>query len=257
MNSRQEQLKAFDRLLNVMDDLREKCPWDKKQTMQTLRHLTIEETYELADAILNNDLNEVKKELGDVLLHIVFYSKIGSESNSFDIADVCNEICEKLIHRHPHIYGDVVVKDEEEVKQNWEKLKLKEGKKSVLEGVPIGLPALVKATRIQEKVKAVGFDWEEPHQVWAKVQEELQELQVEVKQNNQDKIEAEFGDVLFSMINYARFLNINPEDALERTNKKFIKRFMYLESKATEIGKPLHDMTLAEMDVFWNEAKKL
>jgi len=257
MNSRQEQLKAFDRLLNVMDDLREKCPWDKKQTMQTLRHLTIEETYELADAILNNDLNEVKKELGDVLLHIVFYSKIGSESNSFDIADVCNEICEKLIHRHPHIYGDVVVKDEEEVKQNWEKLKLKEGKKSVLEGVPIGLPALVKATRIQEKVKAVGFDWEEPHQVWAKVQEELQELQVEVKQNNQDKIEAEFGDVLFSIINYARFLNINPEDALERTNKKFIKRFMYLESKATEIGKPLHDMTLAEMDVFWNEAKKL
>ena len=257
MNSRQNQLQAFERLLTIMDDLREKCPWDKKQTIQTLRHLTIEETYELGDAILNNDLNEVKKELGDVLLHIVFYAKIGSETNDFDIADVCNEICEKLIHRHPHIYGDVVVANEEEVKRNWEKLKLKEGKKSVLEGVPKGLPALVKASRIQDKVKGVGFDWEEPHQVWDKVQEELQELQEEVKSGNQDKMEAEFGDVLFSMINYARFLNINAEDALERTNKKFIKRFQYLESKAGELGKPLMDMTLAEMDVFWNEAKKL
>lgn len=257
MNSKQNQLQAFERLLNIMDDLREKCPWDKKQTLQTLRHLTIEETYELGDAILDNDLNEVKKELGDLLLHIVFYAKIGSETNDFDIADVCNEICEKLIYRHPHIYSDVVVKDEEEVKQNWEKLKLKEGKKSVLEGVPRSLPALVKASRIQDKVKGVGFDWEEPHQVWDKVQEELAELQVEVEAGNQDKMEAEFGDVLFSMINYARFLNINPEDALERTNKKFIKRFQYLESKAGELGKPLMDMTLAEMDIFWEEAKKM
>ncbi len=257
MNSRQTQLQAFERLLDIMDDLREKCPWDKKQTLQSLRHLTIEETYELGDAILDNDLNEIKKELGDVLLHIVFYAKIGSETNDFDIADVCNDICEKLIHRHPHIYGDTVVKDEEEVKQNWEKLKLKEGKKSVLEGVPKSLPALVKASRIQDKVKGVGFDWEESHQVWDKVQEELQELHAEVEVGDQDAIEAEFGDVLFSMINYARFLNVNPEDALERTNKKFIKRFQYLESKASEIGKPLMEMSLAEMDVFWEEAKKL
>ena len=257
MNSRQKQLHAFEKLLNIMDDLREKCPWDKKQTMQTLRHLTIEETYELGDAILDNDLNEVKKELGDMLFHIIFYAKIGSETNDFDMADVCNEISEKLIHRHPHIYSDVVVKDEEEVKQNWEILKLKEGRTSVLEGVPKNLPALVKASRIQEKVKGVGFDWEESHQVWDKVKEELEELQVEVEVGDQDKIEAEFGDVLFSMINYARFLNVNPEDALERTNKKFIKRFQYLESKAGELGKPLMDMTLAEMDVFWEEAKKL
>jgi XTP/dITP diphosphohydrolase len=257
MNTRETQLKAFERLLDIMDDLREKCPWDKKQTLQSLRHLTIEETYELGDAILDNNLEEVKKELGDVLLHIVFYAKIGSETKDFDIADVCNEICDKLIYRHPHIYSDVVVKDEEEVKQNWEKLKLKEGKKSVLEGVPRSLPALVKASRIQEKVKGVGFDWEESHQVWDKVQEELQELQVEIKAGDQDKMEAEFGDVLFSMINYARFLKINPEDALERTNKKFIKRFQYLENKARELGKPLMDMTLAEMDVFWEEAKKL
>ena len=256
MITRQNQLQAFDRLVTIMDDLREKCPWDKKQTLQSLRHLTIEETYELGEAILDNDLNEVKKELGDVLLHIVFYAKIGSETNDFDIADVCNAICEKLIHRHPHIYSDVVVKDEEEVKQNWEKLKLKEGKKSVLEGVPKSLPALVKASRIQDKVKGVGFDWDEPHQVWDKVLEELEEFQVEVKAGDQEKMEAEFGDVLFSMINYARFLNINPEDALERTNKKFIKRFQYLESKAGELGIPLMDMTFAEMDVFWNEAKK-
>lgn len=257
MNTRQQQLQAFERLLDVMDDLRAQCPWDKKQTMESLRHLTIEETYELGDAILNNDLNEVKKELGDVLLHIVFYAKIGSETHDFDIADVCNELCEKLIFRHPHIYGDVQVADEEEVKRNWEKLKLKEGKKSVLEGVPKGLPALVKASRIQDKAKGVGFDWEEPQQVWEKVQEELQELQAEVQANNPDALEAEFGDVLFSLINYARFLKINPEDALERTNKKFISRFQYLEQKAEQLGKSLSEMTLAEMDVFWNEAKKL
>ena len=257
MNTRQQQLDAFNRLLDIMDDLREKCPWDKKQTIQSLRHLTIEETYELGDAILDNNLHEVKKELGDILLHIVFYAKIGSESNTFDIADVANEICEKLIHRHPHIYSDVVVEDEEQVKQNWEKLKLKEGKKSVLEGVPKSLPALVKASRIQDKAKGVGFDWEEPHQVWDKVEEEIQEFKEEVKTGDSEKIEEEFGDVLFSMINYARFLKINPEDALERTNKKFIKRFQYLEEKATYSGKSLVDMTLAEMDVFWNEAKKL
>jgi XTP/dITP diphosphohydrolase len=255
MNSRENQLQAFDRLLTIMDELREQCPWDKKQTMETLRHLTIEETYELGDAILENDLNEVKKELGDVLLHIVFYAKIGSETNDFDIADVCNDICEKLISRHPHIYGDVKVADEEEVKRNWENLKLKEGKASVLEGVPKSLPALVKASRIQDKVAGVGFDWEEPQQVFEKLQEELGELQHEVNENNQEKIEAEFGDVLFSMINYARFLKVNPENALERTNKKFINRFQYLESKAKEMNKSLKDMTLAEMDVFWNEAK--
>lgn len=254
-NTRKDQLKAFDRLLTIMDELRAQCPWDKKQTMETLRHLTIEETYELGDAILDNDLQEVKKELGDVLLHIVFYAKIGSETNDFDIADVCNDICEKLIARHPHIYGDVKVADEEEVKRNWENLKLKEGKKSVLEGVPKSLPALVKANRIQDKVAGVGFDWEEPQQVFEKLQEELGELQHEVNDNNQEKIEAEFGDVLFSMINYARFLKVNPENALERTNKKFIKRFQYLESKAKEMNKSLKDMTLAEMDVFWNEAK--
>ncbi len=255
MNSRKDQLKAFDRLLTIMDELREQCPWDKKQTMETLRHLTIEETYELGDAILENNLNEVKKELGDVLLHIVFYAKIGSETNDFDIADVCNAICEKLISRHPHIYGDIKVADEEEVKRNWENLKLKEGKKSVLEGVPQSLPALVKASRIQEKVAGVGFDWEKPQQVFEKLQEELGELQHEINENNQEKIEAEFGDVLFSMINYARFLKVNPENALERTNKKFIKRFQYLEMKAKEMDKSLKDMTLAEMDVFWNEAK--
>jgi XTP/dITP diphosphohydrolase len=257
MNNRQNQLQAFNRLLDIMDELREKCPWDKKQTLESLRHLTIEETYELGDAILDNDKQEIKKELGDLLLHIVFYSKIGSETNDFDIADVANSICDKLIDRHPHIYGDVIVEDEEEVKRNWEKLKLKEGRKSVLEGVPKSLPALVKASRIQDKVKGVGFDWEESHQVWDKVQEELNELQEEVKVGDQDKMEAEFGDVLFSMINYARFLKINPEDALERTNKKFIKRFMYLESKAGELGKDLSEMSLAEMDVFWEEAKRL
>lgn len=256
MNSRKDQLKAFDRLLSIMDELREQCPWDKKQTMQTLRHLTIEETYELGDAILENDLNEVKGELGDLLLHIVFYAKIGSETNDFDIADVIHQICEKLISRHPHIYGDVDVADEEEVKQNWEALKLKEGKTSVLQGVPKSLPALVKANRIQDKVAGVGFDWEEPQQVFEKLQEELGELQYEVNEGNQQEIEAEFGDVLFSMINYARFLKVDPENALERTNKKFIKRFQYLESKAKELGKTLKEMTLEEMDVYWEEAKK-
>src|SRR5690554_566231 len=257
MNSREDQLKAFDRLLTIMDELREQCPWDRKQTMESLRHLTIEETYELGDAILDNDLEEVKKELGDVLLHIVFYAKIGSETKDFDIADVCNTICDKLIARHPHIYGDVEVADEADVKRNWEKLKLKEGKKSVLEGVPKSLPAVVKASRIQEKVAGVGFDWEKPEQVFEKFKEELGELQHEISENNTEEIEPEFGDVLFSMVNYARFLGINPENALERTNKKFISRFQYLEARATEINKSLKDMTLAEMDVFWNEAKKI
>ena len=256
MNNREDQLKAFDRLLTIMDELREQCPWDRKQTMESLRHLTIEETYELGDAILDKDMEEIKKELGDVLLHLVFYAKIGSETNDFDIADVANSICDKLIDRHPHIYGDVKVENEEDVKKNWENLKLKEGKKSVLEGVPRSLPAVVKANRIQDKVAGVGFDWEEPQQVFEKLQEELGELQHEINSDNIDEIEAEFGDVMFSMINYARFLNINPENALERTNKKFIKRFQYLESKAKENNKALKDMTLAEMDVFWNEAKK-
>lgn len=257
MLDKTEQIKAFERLLNIMDDLRAKCPWDKKQTMESLRHLTIEEVYELGDAILNNDLDEVKKELGDVLLHIVFYSKIGSETNSFDIADVCNSISDKLIDRHPHIYGDVKVNSEEDVKRNWEKLKLKEGKESVLEGVPKSLPAMVKANRIQDKVAGVGFDWEASHQVFDKLKEELDELQEEIKIGNQDKIENELGDVFFSLINYARFLKVNPENALERTNKKFIKRFQYLESQAKLLNKSLHDMTLKEMDVFWEEAKRL
>lgn len=257
MNSREEKLKAFDRLLTIMDELREQCPWDKKQTMQSLRHLTIEETYELGDAILDNDLEEVRNELGDLLLHIVFYSRIGSETGDFDIADVAHGICEKLISRHPHIYGDVSVENEEDVKRNWEQLKLKEGKKSVLEGVPASLPALVKASRIQDKVAGVGFDWEEPQQVFEKLKEELEELQEEVKADHREKMEEEFGDVFFSMINYARFLKINPEDALERTNKKFIKRFQYLEKKAGELNKDLRDMTLAEMDVFWEESKRL
>ena len=257
MHSKEEKLAAFDRLLTIMEELREQCPWDRKQTLQSLRHLTIEETYELGDAILDKDMDEIRKELGDVLLHLVFYSKIGSETNDFDIADVANGICDKLIDRHPHIYGDVVVADEEEVKRNWENLKLKEGKKSVLEGVPKSLPAMVKANRIQDKVAGVGFDWEEPKQVFEKLQEELKELEDEVTDNNSDLIEAEFGDVLFSMINYARFLKVNPENALERTNKKFIKRFQYLESKAAEQGKALKDMSLSEMDIFWNEAKNV
>ena len=257
MTNRATQLQAFDRLLTIMDELREQCPWDQKQTMETLRPLTIEETYELGDAILDADLNEVKGELGDLLLHIVFYAKIGSETNDFDISDVINGICKKLIHRHPHIYSDVKVKDEAEVKKNWENLKLKEGKSSVLQGVPKSLPALVKASRIQEKVAGVGFDWEHSDQVWDKVEEEIGELKEEILNKNQDAIEDEFGDVLFSLINYARFLNINPENALERTNKKFIKRFQYLEKKAKGLQKSLSEMTLAEMDVYWDEAKKL
>ncbi len=256
MNSRKEQLAAFNRLLDIMDDLREKCPWDKKQTLQSLRHLTIEETYELADAILENNLDEVKKELGDVLLHIVFYAKIGSEEKAFDIADVANSISDKLIERHPHIYGDVNVKDEEEVKRNWEKIKLKEGKKSVLEGVPKSLPAVVKANRIQDKVAGVGFDWEKPEQVWEKVQEELSELNDEIKNNNSEHIEKEFGDLLFSMVNYARFIGVNPENALEKTNKKFIDRFQFLEKAAKEEGKELSEMSLEEMDVYWEKSKE-
>lgn len=252
---RAAQLEAFDRLLTIMDELREQCPWDKKQTMQSLRHLTIEETYELADAILDNDLEEVKKELGDLMLHMVFYARIASETNDFDVADVLNSVCEKLIHRHPHIYGDVEVADEEEVKRNWEQLKLKEGKKSVLEGVPKALPAMVKASRVQDKVRGVGFDWEKAEQVWEKVEEELQEFKNEVNQDNRDKMEAEFGDLMFSMINYARHLKINPEDALERTNKKFIKRFCFLEAEAKKAGKELSDMSLEEMDVYWEQAK--
>ncbi|MEN2801667.1 nucleoside triphosphate pyrophosphohydrolase [Capnocytophaga sputigena] len=252
-----ERLVAFERLLNIMDDLRAKCPWDKKQTMESLRHLTIEETYELGDAILNNDLQEVKKELGDLLLHIVFYAKIGSETNSFNIADVANGVCEKLIERHPHIYGDVQVNNEEDVKRNWEKIKLKEGNKSVLGGVPKSLPALVKATRIQDKAAGVGFDWDNIDDVFAKIKEEIDELHAEVKAQQQSNIESEFGDVLFSLINYARFLKVNPEDALERTNRKFIARFQYLEEKATAQGKSLKDMTLQEMETYWQEAKNL
>ncbi len=257
MNTRKKQLEAFEKLLDIMDELREKCPWDRKQTFESLRHLTIEETYELGDAILANDVQEVKKELGDLLCHIVFYAKIASETQDFDIGDVSQSIAQKLINRHPHIYGDIEVKDEKEVKENWEKLKLKEGKKSVLEGVPKSLPALVKANRIQDKVAGVGFDWEEPHQVFAKVKEELSELDEALQEGQQDGIEKEFGDVLFSMINYARFINVNPENALEKTNKKFIARFQYLEQEAKKQGKSLADMPLSEMDLIWNQAKKI
>lgn len=250
---------AFNRLLAIMDDLRLKCPWDKKQTLESLRHLTIEETYELSDAIVEKDMQEIKKELGDIMLHLVFYSKIASETNDFNITDVLNSVCEKLINRHPHIYGDTKAETEEAVKQNWEKIKLKEGNKSVLGGVPSSLPALIKASRIQEKARGVGFDWENKNQVWEKVEEELQEFRNEFEKGdtNKDKVEDEFGDVLFSLINYARFININPENALEKTNKKFIKRFQYLEEKAKETGKSLQEMTLTEMDLFWNQAKNL
>lgn len=250
-----ERLKAFERLLNIMDDLREKCPWDKKQTFETLRPLTIEETYELADAILDKDLDSIKGELGDLFLHLVFYSKLGSETGDFNVSDVLNAICEKLIFRHPHIYGDVEATTEEEVKSNWEKLKLKEGKKSVLEGVPKSLPALVKAARIQEKVRGVGFDWDNKDQVWAKVQEEIGELNEAVDEKNQEEIEDEFGDVLFSLINYARFININPENALERTNKKFISRFQWMEKKIIEDQKVMTNMNLEDLDAYWNKAK--
>lgn len=251
----QEKLKAFERLLNIMDELRTQCPWDKKQTMESLRHLTIEEVYELGDAILDKDTQEIKKELGDILLHIVFYSRIASETNDFDIKDVIEGVCEKIIHRHPHIYGDVKVTDDAEVSRNWEKLKLKEGKTSVLEGVPVSLPALVKAMRIQEKARASGFDWERKEQVWEKVQEEMNELKKELHDVKPERAKAEFGDVLFALVNYARFLGIDPEEALERTNKKFIKRFQYLETAVNSNGQKMSEMSLDEMDVYWNEAK--
>jgi len=262
LSTRAEQLAAFDRLLTIMDELRAQCPWDKKQTTESLRHLTIEETFELSDAILEGNPEEIKKELGDILLHIVFYAKIGSEEGNFDMATLIDSLCEKLIRRHPHIYGDTIAQDEETVKQNWEKIKLKEkGNVSVLGGVPKSLPAVIKAMRIQEKARGVGFDWEEKHQVWDKVEEEMQEFKEEFnvsdeQQIDREKATGEFGDLLFSLINYARFIDINPEEALERTNLKFIKRFQYLENAAREAGKNLSDMTLAEMDVYWNEAKK-
>ncbi|MEA3504575.1 MAG: nucleoside triphosphate pyrophosphohydrolase [Bacteroidota bacterium] len=252
-----EKLKAFQRLLEIMDTLREECPWDKKQTLETLRHLTIEETYELSDAILSNNREEIRKELGDLMLHIVFYSKIASEQQAFDITGVLNGISDKLIHRHPHIYSDTKVNNAEEVANNWEKLKLKEGRKSVLEGVPNSMPSLVKALRIQEKVKGVGFEWDEKEEAWAKVLEEQNELKQEVENNSPKKVlENEMGDVLFSMINYARYIDVNPEDALERTNKKFISRFQYIEKEAAKAGRQVQDMTLGEMDVLWNKAKE-
>jgi len=259
--NRDAKLQAFDRLLTIMDELRENCPWDKKQTLESLRHLTIEETYELSDSILEGNLGEIKKELGDLMLHLVFYSRIASELKAFDISDVLNSICDKLIERHPHVYGDVIANDEETVKNNWEKIKLKTGNKSVLEGVPKTLPALVKAIRIQDKARGVGFDWEKKEQVWEKVEEEMQEFKKEFNAEaddsiNQEKAMAEFGDLLFSLVNYARFIKIDPEEALERTNKKFIKRFQYLESESTKAGKKIEDMTLAEMDVYWEKAKE-
>ncbi|MEQ8478672.1 nucleoside triphosphate pyrophosphohydrolase [Fulvivirga sp.] len=263
--NRKAKLEAFDRLLTIMDELRENCPWDMKQTMESLRHLTIEETYELTDAIIENDMQEVKKELGDLMLHNTFYARIGSEKGAFDMADVLNGVCEKLINRHPHIYGDVEAKDERAVKENWEKIKLKEKgnqKKSVLGGVPKSLPAMVKAMRIQEKARGVGFDWEKKEQVWEKVEEEMNEFKAEFNIENETEIDktkaqAEFGDLMFSLINYARFLDINPEEALERTNKKFIKRFNYLESESAKDGKNMWEMSLAEMDEYWNKAKSL
>lgn len=251
-----KRLQAFERLLNIMDELRAKCPWDKSQTIESLRYLTIEETYELSDAIIENDMDEVRKELGDLMLHLVFYSKIASEQNAFDITDVLNSICEKLIRRHPHIYGEVVAKDAETVKNNWEKIKMTEGRKSVLSGVPGSLPAMVKAYRIQEKARGVGFDWDNAGQVWDKVQEELSELEYEKINGSHDQIEDEFGDLLFALINYSRFIDVNPEDALERTNKKFIKRFRFIEEKIIAEGKSMHSMNLAQLDEYWDEAKK-
>ena len=248
---------AFSRLLKIMDELREKCPWDQKQTMDSLRYLTIEELYELSDAILDKDINEIKKELGDILMHIVFYARIASETNDFDISDVINAVCDKLIHRHPHIYSDVKVSNEKDVKKNWERLKLKEGKKSVLEGVPRSLPSIVKSFRIQEKVRGIGFDWENKNQVWDKVLEEIEELKEEVKKGNQKRIESEFGDVLFSLINYSRFINVNPEDALERTNRRFIKRFQIMEQLIEKQNLKLDNMNINEMDVYWLKAKEI
>ncbi|MFN4123844.1 MAG: nucleoside triphosphate pyrophosphohydrolase [Flavobacteriales bacterium] len=256
-HSTEEKLKAFARLLKIMDELRTQCPWDKKQTMESLRHLTIEETYELSDAILSADMENIKKEIGDLMLHLVFYSRIGSETGHFDVADVINGLCEKLIHRHPHIYGDVIVTSEEEVKENWEKLKLKEGNKSVLSGVPVSLPAMVKASRIQEKVRAVGFDWDNKEQVWEKVKEELDEFKQAADSGSKKDTELEFGDLLFSLINYARFIEVNPEDALEKTNRKFIKRFQYLEEETKKAGLKLDEMSLEEMDKYWSAAKLL
>ena len=256
MNDRAAKIEAFGRLLDIMDTLRAECPWDKKQTLESLRHLTIEETYELADAIEEGDLNEIKKELGDLMLHMVFYSKIGSEKGAFDVGDVLNSVCDKLIHRHPHIYGDVEATTEEEVKANWEAIKLKEkGTKSVLQGVPRGLPALVKAIRIGDKARGAGFDWEKPQDVWVKIREELVEFEDAQKSGNQDFIEGELGDVLFSIVNFARLSNLDPEMALERTNKKFIYRFTYMENAARNIGKSLADMSLEEMEGLWNAAK--
>ncbi len=256
MNDRAAKIEAFGRLLDIMDTLRAECPWDKKQTLESLRHLTIEETYELADAIEEGDLNEIKKELGDLMLHMVFYSKIGSEKGAFDVGDVLNSVCDKLIHRHPHIYGDVEATTEEEVKANWEAIKLKEkGTKSVLQGVPRGLPALVKAIRIGDKARGAGFDWEQPQDVWVKIREELVEFEDAQKSGNQDLIEGELGDVLFSIVNFARLSNLDPEMALERTNKKFIYRFTYMENAARNMGKSLADMSLEEMESLWNEAK--
>jgi len=254
----EEELAAFERLLNIMDELRAKCPWDKKQTIESLRHLTIEETYELSDAILKNDIQEIKRELGDILLHIVFYAKVASEDDQFTIKDVINSLNEKLIRRHPHVFGDVKVNNAEDVKENWENIKRDLEKKTTLGGVPDSLPSLIKAHRIQEKARGVGFDWEEPQQVIDKVMEELNELKFEIEQNtDKNKIEEEFGDLFFSLINYARFIDVNPEDALSKTNNKFIKRFNYLEEQSTKAGLQLKNMSLAEMDVYWNEAKKL
>jgi len=260
--TREEKLKAFDRLLTIMNELRENCPWDKKQTLESLRHLTIEETYELSDSILDGNLSEVKKELGDLMLHNIFYARIAEEKNVFNIADVLNAICDKLIERHPHVYGDVEATNEKTVKENWEKIKLRTGNKSVLEGVPKSLPALVKAIRIQDKARGVGFDWEKKEQVWEKVEEEMQEFKKEFnaesnKAINREKAMAEFGDLLFSLVNYARFIDIDPEEALERTNKKFIKRFQYLETESSKDGKKMGEMTLDEMDVYWNRAKSI
>ena len=249
---------AFERLLNIMDDLREKCPWDKKQTLDTLRHLTIEETYELTDAILQTDMQSLKGEIGDLFLHLVFYCKIGEEQEAFNVTEVLNAICDKLVHRHPHIYSDVVVADEAEVKSNWEKLKLKEGKKSVLEGVPDSLPSMVKASRIQEKVRGVGFDWDNKEDVWNKVQEEIAELKVEIDSGlSQEKIEEEFGDVLFSLVNFARFIDVNADDALSRTNIKFKKRFQLMEELISKENLKIDELSLVQMDVYWEKAKQI
>jgi len=251
-----KQLEAFDRLLNILNELREKCPWDRKQTMESLRNLTIEETYELADSILENDMAEIRKELGDLLLHVVFYAKIAEEQQEFDITGVIHSLCDKLVQRHPHVFGDTTVEDHHQVEENWEQIKMKEGQRSILSGVPDSLPALIKSNRIQQKVRGVGFDWEKKEQIWDKVREELEELQKEVEQDKKDHIEAEFGDLLFSIINAARLYDVDPENALEKTNKKFIRRFRFLESQTIGKGQSLKDMTLEDMNVIWEEAKK-